>query len=77
MRIRWQKVLKPGLIKGPWTEEVCVAAARQRRTFLNARPPIPQEDATVRALVAEYGTKKWSQIASQLPGRLGKQCRER
>lgn len=36
-----------------------------------------QEDATVRALVAEYGTKKWSQIASQLPGRLGKQCRER
>ena len=46
-------------------------------TFLSARPPIPQEDATVRALVAEYGTKKWSQIASQLPGRLGKQCRER
>jgi hypothetical protein len=21
---RWQKVLKPGLVKGPWTEEVCV-----------------------------------------------------
>jgi hypothetical protein len=36
-----------------------------------------QEDATVRSLVAEFGTKKWSQIAAQLPGRLGKQCRER
>jgi len=20
---RWQKVLKPGLVKGPWTAEVC------------------------------------------------------
>lgn len=21
---RWQKVLRPGLIKGPWTQEVCI-----------------------------------------------------
>ncbi len=21
---RWQKVLRPGLIKGPWTQEVCL-----------------------------------------------------
>lgn len=28
-------------------------------------------------LVHELGPKKWSKIASQLPGRIGKQCRER
>lgn len=53
---RWQKVLRPGLIKGPWT---------------------PEEDKTVIELVKVHGTKKWSQIARELNGRLGKQCRER
>ena len=53
---RWQKVLKPGLIKGPWT---------------------PDEDAKVIRLVQIHGNKKWSFIARQLKGRLGKQCRER
>jgi hypothetical protein len=53
---RWQKVLKPGLVKGPWTTE---------------------EDAKVVRLVKLHGNKKWSFIARQLKGRLGKQCRER
>jgi hypothetical protein len=53
---RWQKVLKPTLIKGPWTAE---------------------EDQKVMQLVRQYGAKKWSLIASNLPGRIGKQCRER
>ena len=53
---RWQKVLKPGLIKGPWT---------------------PEEDAKVVELVKMHGQKKWSLIARELKGRLGKQCRER
>jgi hypothetical protein len=53
---RWQKVLRPGLVKGPWT---------------------PEEDAMVLQLVQVHGTKKWSHIARQLNGRLGKQCRER
>jgi len=53
---RWQKVLKPGLVKGPWTAE---------------------EDAKVVELVERYGQKKWSLIAKELKGRLGKQCRER
>lgn len=53
---RWQKVLKPGLVKGPWT---------------------PEEDNVVIELVEKHGTKKWSHIARQLNGRLGKQCRER
>jgi len=53
---RWQKVLKPTLVKGPWTAE---------------------EDRKVMELVKKYGAKKWSLIASNLPGRIGKQCRER
>mmetsp|Transcript_106125 Transcript_106125/g.158767 ORF Transcript_106125/g.158767 Transcript_106125/m.158767 type:complete len:791 (+) Transcript_106125:196-2568(+) len=53
---RWQKVLKPTLVKGPWTAE---------------------EDRKVVDLVQKHGAKKWSLIASNLPGRIGKQCRER
>jgi len=53
---RWQKVLKPELVKGPWTAD---------------------EDKKVMELVKQYGAKKWSLIASNLPGRIGKQCRER
>ena len=36
-----------------------------------------QEDAEVIRLVQEYGAKKWTVIANHLPGRVGKQCRER
>ncbi|GMH82490.1 hypothetical protein TrST_g12494 [Triparma strigata] len=55
---RWNKVLKPGLHKGPWSEE---------------------EDNIVKYMVMEHGVGviKWSVIASQLQGRIGKQCRER
>lgn len=53
---RWQKVLNPKLVKGPWTAE---------------------EDETIRRLVHTYGAKRWSKIAEHLPGRIGKQCRER
>jgi len=53
---RWQKVLHPNLIKGPWTK---------------------QEDDTVVEMVQKYGAKNWSAIAQHLPGRIGKQCRER
>lgn len=53
---RWQKVLNPELVKGPWTQ---------------------QEDEQIVELVAKYGPTKWSVIAKSLPGRIGKQCRER
>lgn len=35
------------------------------------------EDRMVMELVKKYGAKKWSTIAVHLPGRIGKQCRER
>ncbi|EFC46449.1 predicted protein, partial [Naegleria gruberi] len=53
---RWQKVLNPNLVKGPWTKE---------------------EDDKILQLVKTYGPENWSMIASHLPGRIGKQCRER
>ena len=36
-----------------------------------------EEDVQIAALVAEHGTRSWSIIAAKLPGRTGKQCRER
>lgn len=53
---RWQKVLNPDLVKGPWTQE---------------------EDEKLMQIVTSLGPKNWSQIAIELPGRIGKQCRER
>lgn len=53
---RWQKVLNPSLVKGPWTQD---------------------EDELVRQMVGLHGPKNWSLIAQKLPGRIGKQCRER
>ena len=40
-------------------------------------PWTEEEDKKVIDLVSKYGAKKWSAIANELPGRIGKQCRER
>jgi hypothetical protein len=44
---------------------------------LTKGPWTQKEDEQVLELVAKHGPKKWSVIASFLPGRIGKQCRER
>ena len=36
----------------------------------------PEEDELLRQLVAE-GRKNWGQVATRIPGRTSKQCRER
>nr|CAD1842917.1 unnamed protein product [Ananas comosus var. bracteatus] len=36
-----------------------------------------EEDRLLINLVEQYGVRRWSQIAQMLPGRIGKQCRER
>ena len=36
-----------------------------------------QEDGLVRHLVGVHGTRSWTLVAQHLPGRTGKQCRER
>ncbi|KAM2914034.1 hypothetical protein COP2_044610 [Malus domestica] len=53
---RWQKVLNPRMVKGPWSKE---------------------EDDIIIEWVEKYGPKDWCSIAQHLPGRIGKQCRER
>jgi hypothetical protein len=40
-------------------------------------PWTAEEDRIVVEMVAKYGAKNWSRIASALSGRIGKQCRER
>jgi hypothetical protein len=35
------------------------------------------EDEIIVQFVTKYGTKNWTKLASLLPGRIGKQCRER
>ena len=37
----------------------------------------PEEDASLLQLVQDLGPRSWSVISKQLPGRVGKQCRER
>ena len=37
----------------------------------------PEEDMLIASLVLQFGTRSWSTIASHLPTRSGKQCRER
>lgn len=51
-------------------------------TFLLSSSPLTftlhyQEDEMVVSLVDKYGAKRWTLIAKQLKGRIGKQCRER
>lgn len=36
-----------------------------------------EEDETIVNFVQQYGTKNWTKLAAILPGRIGKQCRER
>lgn len=45
--------------------------------MLRKKPWTDDEDNLVRSLVDEYGPQRWSFIAKFVPGRLGKQCRER
>jgi len=37
----------------------------------------PEEDAQLLELVNKHGASNWSRIATELPSRIGKQCRER
>lgn len=37
----------------------------------------PQEDQIIINFVQHFGTKNWTKLSEQLPGRIGKQCRER
>ncbi|KAJ4972439.1 hypothetical protein NE237_005613 [Protea cynaroides] len=49
----------------------------QKKTNVIKGPWSIEEDKLLTDLVRENGSKKWSEIAKMLQGRIGKQCRER
>jgi myb proto-oncogene protein len=60
--------------------EISMSSAKKRRKAVRAVKTgawTEEEDRLVRQLVAIHGPQKWTYIAEHLPGRIGKQCRER
>ena len=53
----------------PAAQTLPTPCAQYRRTWT------PQEDATVKALVQQFGTRSWTQVAPYLEGRTAKQAR--
>ncbi|ETL93565.1 hypothetical protein, variant [Phytophthora nicotianae] len=51
--------------------------ARRKTDSNSKRPWTREENDKLMQLVKQYGAKRWSLIAMHLPGRVGKQCRER
>jgi hypothetical protein len=71
----WKKIAS--FIEGK-TEVQCLHRwAKVLNPDLVKGPWTKQEDELIIALVREHGAEKWSTIAEKLPGRIGKQCRER
>ncbi|KAG7391746.1 hypothetical protein PHYPSEUDO_003821 [Phytophthora pseudosyringae] len=52
-------------------------SARRKTDSNSKRPWTREENDKLMQLVKQYGAKRWSLIAMHLPGRVGKQCRER
>lgn len=49
----------------------------KKQTSMIRRKFTQEEDAKLCQLVNQYGAKKWDQIAKMMPGRTGRQCRDR
>ena len=60
---------------GPLCCVFCAPSSSLLGHFSLTRPP--QEDELIKKLVSIHGRRKWAVIAEKLPGRSGKQCRER
>lgn len=66
----------------PLCPETCRAldlpdAAQRRRDRKPVSKWTEKEDLMMLKLVQKYGTRHWTIIGAKLPGRNGKQCRER
>lgn len=64
-------------MKGRREDECVYRWNRSIKPEITKGPWTEEEDNKVVELVRQHGAKRWSLIASQLPGRVGKQCRER
>ncbi|CAN6304237.1 unnamed protein product [Urochloa humidicola] len=74
----------PNLLRAAWDGGVAIGAGGQQQQQPLMRPAPPhrgpwteEEDETLKAMVEAYGERKWAAVAKHLPGRIGKQCRER
>ena len=47
------------------------------RSHMVGAPWSKEEDELLRRIVLAHGAKSWTKVAMRLPGRIGKQCRER
>ncbi len=63
----------------PWSGASAAAAPSKTEQCAESHHPhlAVQEDELIIELVEQHGPKRWSLIAQELPGRIGKQCRER
>lgn len=68
---------RPRRLKITHTAKCSLSPSDSHGKVIKTGPWTPQEDALVVKLVTKGGPQKWSQIAEHLPGRIGKQCRER
>ncbi|EAX97465.1 Myb-like DNA-binding domain containing protein [Trichomonas vaginalis G3] len=53
------------------------AGFEKRLTKISKTKWTPEEDTLLRSAVEKYGTSNWTLIGNFVPGRTGKQCRER
>ena len=65
--------------KAPAADSATPASRRKHNTDADnyRKPWSVEEDAKLRSLVEEHGMQQWALIASNMPERNGKQCRER
>jgi len=70
-------VRKPAECMRRYTKLRGAAKGGAEKAGASKGPWTEEEDRKVVELVGRHGPKRWSQIASELPGRIGKQCRER
>eukprot|EP00300_Choanocystis_sp_HF-7_P010678 c17084_g1_i1.p1 GENE.c17084_g1_i1~~c17084_g1_i1.p1 ORF type:complete len:236 (+),score=22.11 c17084_g1_i1:53-760(+) len=59
------------------SEEASTDSRSISRRFRTKSTWSTEEDKLLRRLVADMGSRRWSEIARLIPGRKGKQCRER
>lgn len=63
------KTRSPVQCRHRWSKTLC--------PMVSKKPWTAEEDRKLVELVQEYGEKHWSKVASFIPNRIGKQCRER
>lgn len=71
----WEKVATQ--LGGEKSANECQSRYLKIKNSSKAGPWTEEEDMKVMQLVKKHGAKRWSLIAEELPGRIGKQCRER